>query len=333
MSKKLLAILITVVVCAGVATGLWLMAINRETHVPKTDVVQPGVDSTVYTYNGNISSNYIQNCVSPMALELKKIYVKEGSYVKKGDLLYLLDDSDVEASISQARAGIQLAQANLEKAELAADTISAIAVKSAYDAAEAAYTEAKNNLDRISTLQPLGGISQSDYEKAQIAVVTAAGQYNQAKSNLETIDQQSSQNIRAAQAQLAQARANLEAVQVSETKRSVTANFDGVVADIWAYENNDLAPGQKIMDIVDYDSLILEISVDQFEVSSFRISDKVPVFVNSINQTVYGTVAKISNQAIKTGDVSGFIVTIDLDNDPVLKIGLLAEVKKNVKNN
>jgi len=334
MHKKITIIFIAVIVCALAGLGIWLSVIFNEPSVPKNEVKLPADDLvSSYTYNGNISSNNIQNCVSPMALELKKIYVEEGSYVKKGDPLYLLDDSDVAAAISQARAGIQLAQVNLEKAELAADTISLVAVKSAFDAAEAAYTEAKSNLDRISTLQPLGGISQSDYEKAQNAVVTAEGQYNQAKANYETIGQQSSQNVRAAQAQLAQARANYEAAQVSETKRRVTANFDGVAADIWAHENNDLAPGQKIMDIVDYNSLILEITVDQFEISQFKLSDRAPVYINSLNSSFNGTVSKISNQALKTGDVSSFIVTINLDNDPALKIGLLAEVKKNVQGN
>jgi len=176
----------------------------------------------------------------------------------------------------------------------------------------------------------MGGIAQVDYEKAQIAVVTAEGQFNQAKTNFETIGKQSSQNVRAAQAQLAQAKANYEAAIYNESKRSVTAEIDGVVADIWAHENNMLAVGQKIMDIVDYESLILEISVDQFEISLFKLSETVPVYIDAMNLTVYGTVSKISNQAIKTGEVSGFVVTIDLKNDSALKIGLLAEVKINV---
>ena len=330
MSKRWIIILVAVVVLAGAVIGFLVITTNNELYIPKNNVTQAGDDSNVYSYNGNISSNYIQNCISPMALELKKVYVEEGSYVKKGDLLYLLDDSDVQAVISQAQAGIQLAQVNLEKAELAADTTSLIAVKSAFDTAEAAYTEAKNNLNRLSPLLDMGGISQSDFEKAQNAVVTAEGQYNQAKSNYETFDQQSSQNVKAAQAQLAQARANYEAAKVTETKRRVTAEIDGVVADIWVQESNDLTAGQKIMDVVDYNSLILEVTVDQFEVSRFTISETVPVYVDAIDLTVYGTVSKISNQAIKTGEVSSFIVTINLDKNPALRIGLLAEVKKNV---
>ena len=331
MNKKLIILaIVAVVVCAGAAIGLWTALIKSEPVVPKSNAAQQTENSNVYTYNGNISSNKMQNCVSPMALELKKIYVTEGSYVKNGDLLYLLDDSDVAANILQARAGIQLAQVNLERTQLASDTTALIAAKSAFDEAEASYEEAKISLDRIKDLQPLGGIAQADYEKAEIAVVTAEGQYNQAKANYETIGEQLSQNVRAAQAQLAQARANYEAVMVNERKRRVTAEIDGVVEDIWAYENNMLAAGQKIMDIVGNDSLILEIAVDQFEISLFHLEETVPVYVTAINLNVTGSVSRISNQAIKTGEVSSFTVTIALEENPALRIGLLAEVKKNV---
>ena len=333
MLKKLLVIFIAVAVCAGVIFGYWMINIVNEPDTPKNNFKQSNSNVNTYIYNGNINSTNVQNCVSPMALELKRIYVEEGSYVKKGDLLYLLDDSDVAAAVSQAQAGIQLAQINLEKAELAAVITSQVAVKAAYDAAEAAYNEAKINLERISTLQPLGGISQSDYERARIALVTSEGQYNQAKSNYETIDQQSTQNVRAALAQVTQARANYDAVKVNESRRRVTAKIDGIVADIWAHENNELAAGQKIMDIVDYSSLILEITVDQFELSHFKLSEKVPVYVNAAGLTVYGTVSRISNQAIRTGEVSSFIVTISLEENPALRMGLSAEVRKNVQGN
>ena len=328
MNKKWIPAGFFVLLCATLV--FFLTAKKPEPAVPKNNAPETGKNAGTYIYNGNISSKNIQNCVSTMALQLVKLYVKDGDYVKKGDLLYLLDDSDIAANISQALAGIQFAQVNLERSQLAAETTSQIAAQSAFDAAAAAYNEAKNNMDRLAALQPLGGISQTDVERAQIAVVTAEGQYNQAKSNYETMGEQSSLNVRAAQAQLAQARAIYEAAKVSESKRRVTAEIDGMVADIWVHESNMLPAGQKIMDIIDTDKLMLEIEVDQFEISAFETGKSVPVYVHALNVTVNGMVSKISNQAIKTGEVSCFIVTIELEKNPALKIGLLAEVKINV---
>ena len=331
MKKRIILAGLIIVVCAGIAVGLWISVSKSEPVVPKTQIEQSEANTAFYTYNGNISSENLQNCVSFMALELKRIYVREGTYVKKGDLLYLLDDSDTAASLSQARAGIQLAQANLEKAQLASETTSQIAAQSAYDSAEAAYNQAKNNLERLTMIQEMDGVSQSDFEKAQMAVVTAEAQYKQAKVNYDTIDRQSAQNVRVAQAQLAQARAVYEAAESGENKRKVTAEINGVVADIWAHESNMLSAGQKIMDIVDYDNLILEIYVDQFEIPLFSIGEEIPVYVNPLNLSVNGKVSGISNQAIKTGEASGFKVTVDLEKNPALRIGLIAEIKKNVQ--
>jgi len=280
MNKKAFVIFTAAfLLCAGLALGILYSVVRTEPAVPKSGGTVQGRNANVNIYNGNISSYNLQNCVSPMALELKKLYVKEGDRVKKGDLLYLLDDSDAAASVSLAQAGLEVSRA--------------------------AFEEAQINLERVTKLKEIDGISKSDFEKAQMAVVTARAQLNQAK-------------------------ANLDAANYAETKRLVTANFDGVVADIWGHENNMMAAGQKIMDIVDYDRLILEITVDQFEISLFKIDETIPVYINAIDKTVTGTVSKISNQAIKTGEVSSFMVTINLGKNPVLKIGLLAEVRKNV---
>ena len=328
MYKKLAVILIVLIVCC--AAGLGFMIIQNKQDIPKIGIKPADTGAGVYIYNGNISSNNMQNCVSPAALELRRIYVRENDYVKKGDLLYLLDDSDIASAVSQALAGIQLAEVNLERALLAAGATAQVNAKSAFDTASAAYDDARNNLDRMTMLEPLGGISQSDFEKARTAVLAAEGQYNQAKINYDTIDQISSLNVRSAEAQLAQARAVYDAASANENKRRVSAEIDGVVADIWAHENNMLSPGQKILDIVDYGDLIIEIIVDQFEISAFRVQETVPVFINALNITVNGTVSGISNQAVRTGEVSGFIVTINLEKNPALKIGLLAEVRKDV---
>ena len=46
-----------------------------------------------------------------------KIYVTENQYVKKGDLLIELDTQESEIKLAQAKAALQTAIANREKAE------------------------------------------------------------------------------------------------------------------------------------------------------------------------------------------------------------------------
>ncbi|HWQ30500.1 MAG TPA: biotin/lipoyl-binding protein [Negativicutes bacterium] len=70
---------------------------------------------TWYSFSGNIEAKDSQTDVSKGILPIKQLYVKEGDKVKKGDVLFLLDDSDIAANIDQAAAGVAISRINYEK--------------------------------------------------------------------------------------------------------------------------------------------------------------------------------------------------------------------------
>ncbi|GEM_PF-1905897 len=327
--KKAIFLITGAIAVAAFGTFAYLettAATNYAAEAPQGVQTVAQAAEKIYTYSGNISTKNQQNCISGMALNLKEINVKKGDYVKKGQLLYTLDDSDISAQLLQAQAGINLAQVNLDKAETAmSDTT--FKVQSSLDAAELQLNDARTNLNRTTSLYEQEAVSQVQYDQAKTAFSAAETQYNQAKYAFDNASQTSEQNISAARAQLQQAKASYDVVKSNESKRLVTAEIDGVVADIWGRENNTLTVGEKIMDIVDYNSLILEVSVDQYEISKFEIGQKVPVYVSAIDLEVEGTVSEISDQAVVKGEVSSFVVTIDLEKNDNLKMGLSAEAR------
>lgn len=90
---------------------------------------------------------------------IKQIPVKEGSFVKAGDLLYKIDDDTYLAAVAEA-------QAELEKAEVSVP------------AAEA-------NLQRYQRLAN-SGASQKEFEDAQTTLLQAKASVAQAKATLQT---------------------------------------------------------------------------------------------------------------------------------------------------
>lgn len=329
MSKKAIVFISGILLAGAICTFAYLetaAAAAQDNGVPEITQTENTDRDEKYIYSGNISTRSRQDCAAGMALKLKEVHVSEGEYVKKGQLLYTLDDSDISAQLSQAQAGINLAQVNVDKAETAISDTS-VKAQSALDIAAVQLNDASTNLERVTQLYDEDAISQVQYDQAKTALAAAQAQYNQAQSAFDIASKAAEQNISAAKAQLQQSKASYDVVQSGADKRRVVAEIDGVVADIWARENNTLAIGEKIMDIVDYDSLILEVAVDQFEISAFKVGQEIPVYVNAPGLTVKGTVSEISNQAVVKGEVSSFIVTIDLEQNENLKIGLLAEIK------
>lgn len=86
---------------------------------------------------GTLRANESVTLVSELSRLLVKIHVQEGSEVKAGDLLFKLDDSDLQAELGQIEARLKLGEINKTRAEnlLPKKAVS----QQEYDAAFSAY--------------------------------------------------------------------------------------------------------------------------------------------------------------------------------------------------
>ncbi len=164
------------------------------------------------------------------------------------------------------------------------------------------YQDAKTKLDRIATLYNAGAVSKSDYE--------------QAKSNFDIT-----------KAQLTQAQANLNTAQNNVNDLKGYADIDGEVTDIHVEENDTIISGTEIMDVVNYDNLLVKIKVDEFDLDAVTEGETAVVSIEALNKEVGGHVSKISKKAEVLNGVSYFNAEVTLDPDAALKVGLSAEIK------
>lgn len=91
--------------------------------------------------------------------KVKRIYVKEGDRVKKGQVLAELDTRAAKLQLQQAKAGLAVAQAN--------------------------FNSASKDWERMQELHQKGTISPQQYEKVQLAYEAARAQLQQAKAALD----------------------------------------------------------------------------------------------------------------------------------------------------
>ncbi len=95
---------------------------------------------------------------------IREISVHEGDAVRKGQLLFTIDPTDIQGGVNQARAG--LAQA------------------------EAALTDAKADYERFSTLYKEESVSKIQYDKVRLQYSVAQSQANAAHAGLNTAESQ-----------------------------------------------------------------------------------------------------------------------------------------------
>src|SRR5690349_16414127 len=78
--------------------------------------------------------------------------VREGSFVKKGDLLVQLDDTQAQANLKKAEANLATAKSNQAKLRHGARNEDVEATRAQLERAQAQVIQANSNYNRIATL-------------------------------------------------------------------------------------------------------------------------------------------------------------------------------------
>ncbi|MFA5871304.1 MAG: efflux RND transporter periplasmic adaptor subunit [Parcubacteria group bacterium] len=240
-----------------VILGLIIFSFYRKPKVQyATETAKLGELAQTVSVTGTLKANDTLGLNFEVPGRIKTVNIDVGWKVVKGDVLAILDQSNLEFSVEQAKANLDKARAD---AGANADTIHIdyVAMENAekaledtkrlndanVEAADQTVSDAKKKLEDAQNyydqVKDESGASNSITKSAKLTLDTAEGGYNQAKKNLDVADQQADLSETQAKNTLNSAKASLEAAK----SRFVEASNDAVVRSFEAaYESalNDL---------------------------------------------------------------------------------------------
>ncbi|ULO01807.1 multidrug efflux system CmeABC, periplasmic fusion protein CmeA [Campylobacter sp. RM5004] len=130
------------------------------------DVKKIGLEdaSIYYEYAAKLEASKDVVVLPKVSGEIKEILFKDGDFVKKGTVLYKIDDEQYKANLDLALADISVARANYENASAdfnrTKDLYNKKAVsKKEFDAKEAAYKSAKASLNKANASYKLAKLN------------------------------------------------------------------------------------------------------------------------------------------------------------------------------
>nr|WP_306422097.1 biotin/lipoyl-binding protein [Nostoc sp. CHAB 5715] len=178
-------------------------------------------------------------------LQIKSIPedVKEGAFVKKGQVLAVLDGSILQSQISQAKADVESKQADLaaRQADLASNKAIVQQKQADLAQAKAKLEEAAKNYQRYQQLADSGTISKQELDTRSYTVKTATEVVNLSQENVRSAQA----NIGSAQAIINKAKADVKSsaakVQQLQTQLGQTvvrSPVAGVIAEKLARVGN-----------------------------------------------------------------------------------------------
>lgn len=246
--------------------------------------VQRGPIRSVISTNGKVEPLQNFEAPAPIATTVKRILVKEGDHVRKGQLLLQLDDDDIRSQAARAQAQLKTAQANQSAPQAEVQTINDQLAK-----ARLARDTAQHNLDALQRLQQQGSASPAEVQKAQGTLKSAEADvtlYEEQQKNRYSQPEQAR-----IEAQIADAQAAYDSAENALRKSSVRAPFDGVVYSLPVKSGAFVQTGELLLQVADLSRVLVRAFVDEPDVGRLQLGQKSEITWNAVpGRTWIGTV-------------------------------------------
>ena len=207
---------------------------------------------------GNVNALNIYAITAQTGGKILEILTDEGKWVKKGDLLLVVDGVDLPVQL-------EMAQASLAKAQQEVRALKA----------ELNNQAARNNLlqktfDRYAKLYKQKFVAKAEYDKAQADLQGIEATMAATRSRIES-----------ALAAVGIAKKNVEAVQEKVDRLKVYAPVDGYVITKGAEEFQYVSPATPVLKIVDPENLWVETKIDERVSSGIKLGQRAVIMLRS----------------------------------------------------
>jgi multidrug resistance efflux pump len=297
------------------------------------------------------------NLSSKISGRISEICCDEGDRVKKGQVVIKLESEDLEASVQQAKAGVEKGKAEISSAEAEVENSKAnvqnaeAEIKSAeadVEKSRAVMQETKSKLDRATALYKEELISTDSFEIAKTNYDTSVATYQSSQARLSASNAKRSaaiaqlnasmSELNSAKAKLKESQANLAYYMSKLSDTMIKTPISGTVVFKSMELGETVSPGVTILTIVDMENLYVRINVEETMIGLVALDSEALIRVEGIPGKVFkGRVSEIGRYAefaterdVTRGrqDIKTFRVKIKFaDTGGVLKPGMTVEVE------
>ena len=209
-----------------------------------------------------------------IASPVRTFYVNRGSKVHRGQLLAVLENRDLSASVMDTQGTYEQAQATYGLA-----TTSGLPEewqKAEYDlkSAKEAYDAQQKVFDSRKVLFDQGALPRKDYDQAAVALIQAKATYEIAQKHLAALEAAGKKDeLKAAKGQLTSAQGKYEGANALLSYSEIKSPIDGVVTDRPVYPGETPAPGTPILTVMDTSSVIAKAHIPQQDAALLKPGD------------------------------------------------------------
>jgi HlyD family secretion protein len=292
----------------------------------RTAVVEQSAIRSLVSTNGKIEPVNNFEAHAPVSTSVRRIYVKEGDSVKKGELLIVLDDADARAQAARSQTQLRAAQADLSAAERGGTQEEMLSLEAQLVKAGADRDSAQRNLDALKKLEQQGAASAGEVREAENALTRADAQLTFLRQK--QTKRYSNAELARVDAQRAEAQAAYDAAQDVLSKSNVRAPFDGIVYSLPARQGGFVAAGDLLLQVADLRKVLVRAFVDEPDVGRLAPGDPIEITWDAVPGRVWRSAVTAIPSTVKlrgsrnVGETTSIVDNKDLKLLPNINVGV-----------
>lgn len=343
--RKKVALIIFAVIGIISIIAAFIYIQYKKTHISTDDAF---VDGSIHTIASKVPGT------------VKNIYVTSNQFVRMGEILLELDQSDYEVKLNEALSGVNAEKAKLAeidaRIEVAKSYLSEITAnievaKANLEAKEAQLKQAEFDKQRGENLYRKEGISKERYEKISTLYAVALAEVKSAREQLKQTENtlktqrtvvRQTEILKTAQISLIKEKeAKLKAAELNYSYSKIYSPADGYVTKKSVELGNQIKAGQPLMAIVPLDELYITANYKETQLEKVKPGQKVKIKIDTYPGKVFwgkvdsimagtGAVFSLFPPENATGNYVKIVQRIpvkivfdkDTDKEHILRIGM-----------
>jgi ABC exporter DevB family membrane fusion protein len=230
---------------------------------------------------------------------IARIFVKVGDQVRKGQIVVMLENTDLQAQVLQGEQELVVARARLVELEAGARKEEIRAAAARLAGADARLEEAGLQFRRDRELRQQGAIPQAPLDAAEAAFKAAQADVAEAAQQKKLLEAgPRPETVRLYRDRVKLAETTLDYYRRRLDKTNIRSPIDGTVIERYLDEGEGVTPEIPILAIADLSKVWINAEVDETDIGRVHLGDKAQITSNAYpGQIFQGRVSEISDYA------------------------------------
>jgi HlyD family secretion protein len=246
-------------------------------------------------WNGYVEADYIYAAPATPG-QIETLAVREGDIVKRGDLLFTLNQSQLVALLDSANAGVAVAEANLSNLTTGSRQDEIDVIRASLSKAQSDLSLARDSSARSGKLFAQGVVTQSQLDQARATLASAEATVRQLQAQLKVAElpARDAQQL-AAEANVTVAKAAVEKAKADLADRSVLAPAAGRIERVYFDQGEMAGAATPVLSILPAGALKVKFYLPEAVRQGFALGDKLKVNCDGCAAGLMATVSSFAS--------------------------------------